>query len=417
MDREIIRKYPRLRKYIAIGLPVLTVVALGIWAICANRTKTYRTDKAGMTFGEVTRGTFNDYIRLSGKIETGMVVQLSAMETGIVEHKWVEEGASVNSGDLILTLHNPNLRQQILDSESQLAERQNMLRDTELAMEKERMQLKQDLLTARTELTRKRRLYIQQKTLFEEKLTSREEFLKAEEDYRLAEENLKLIGTRLRQDSIYRSVQLSMMRESLDNMRQNLLLVRQRADNLNIRASRSGQLGSLTAEIGQSIAAGQQVGQINMTDNYKLTAMVDEHYVDRVEPGQAGKMERNGKEHSVRVNKVYPEVDQGKFKVDLTIEGVLPENIRVGQSFHIDLQLGEAVEAVMVPRGSFFQTTGGNWVYVVESDGKGAYKRSVKVGRQNPRYYEILDGLKPGERIITSSYADFGEADRIIIDN
>ena len=182
----------------------------------------------------MTAGEFNDFIRLTGKVETGTVVQVSALETGIVEKKWVEEGEMVHAGDIILTLHNPHLRQQILDSESQLAEKQNMLRDTEIAMEKERLQVKQDMLAARVELNRKKRLAEQQRTLYDENLTSREEYLKAREDYELARENFDLLQNRLRQDSLYRGVQLAMMRESLHNMQENFALVRSRADNLNI---------------------------------------------------------------------------------------------------------------------------------------------------------------------------------------
>ena len=305
----------------------MALIATGIIirALVSNNSTTYRATTAGMLFGDVTEGEFNDYVHLNGKVETGIIVQVSALESGVVETKWVEEGAMVNAGDIILTLHNPGLRQQILDSESQLAEKQNMLRDTEIAMEKERLQIKQDLLSARTELNRKQRLWEQQNTLYKENLTSREEFLKADEDLQLARASLSLLEDRLRQDSLYRSVQVAMMRESLHNMQENFVLVRQRADNLNIRASHSGQLGSLSAELGQNIAAGQQVGQINILDNYKITVSIDEHYIDRVIPGIHGKVSRQNRQFDVAVKKVYPEVSDGKFKADLVIEGTIPE--------------------------------------------------------------------------------------------
>lgn len=417
MDTEIRKRYPRLRKYgpgIAVALIVAVVL---VWAGISLKDKTYSTDSRALTYGEVTEGEFNDYVRLNGRVETGVVVQVSALETGIVEKKWVEEGAMVNSGDIILTLNNPNLRQQILDSESQLAEKQNMLRDTEIAMEKERLQIKQDLLTARTELNRKKRAADQQRQLYAEKLTSREEYLKAEEDYKLAKESLQLLIDRQRQDSLYRSVQVAMMRESLHNMQENFMLVRQRADNLNIRATHSGQLGSLTAELGQNIASGQQVGQINILDNYKLSVNIDEHYIDRITQGLTGKAERQNVVFDVVVKKVYPEVNNGQFKADLIIDRDMPKSMRVGQTFPIDLQLGEPTHAVMVERGSFFQSTGGRWVYVVDEDGKTARKRAIRIGRQNPRFYEVTEGLKPGERIITSSYSGFGEADKVEIND
>lgn len=417
MDTEIKHKYPRLRKYgwwVAGGVAVVAALTFGL---LQTGDKTYRADSSGLLVEEVVEGTFNDFIRLNGKVETGVIVQVSALETGIVEKKWVEEGAMVNVGDIILTLHNPNLQQQILDSESQLAEKQNMLRDTELAMEKDRLQVRQDLLAAKTDMARKRRLYEQQKTLYDENLTSREEYLKASEDFDLAKENFKLLEDRLRQDSVYRSVQIAMMRESLSNMRQNFELVRQRADNLNVRASYSGQLGNLTAELGQNIASGQQVGQINILDNYKVVVNIDEHYIDRVSDGLEATSQRQGKKTELRVAKVYPEVTQGQFRADLVIEGSLPSNIRVGQSIPIDIMLGEPGDAVMLPRGSYFQSTGGKWVYVVDSDGKTARKRDIKVGRQNPKYYEVLEGLEPGEKIITSSYSHYGDADVVKIEN
>lgn len=415
MDTEIKRKYPWLRKY---GWWVAALVVLGgllAWGLLANRESSYTTGTEGMLTGEISKGTFNDFIRLTGRVETGVVVQVSALETGIVEKKWVEEGAMLHPGDIILTLHNPNLRQQILDSEAQLAEKQNMLRDTELAMEKERLQVRQDILTSRMQLAQKRRAYEQQKTLYAENLVSREDYLKAGEDYELAKENLKLLEDRLRQDSIYRRVQLAQMRESLDNMRQNFELVRQRADNLNVRASHSGQLGSLTAELGQNIAAGQQVGQINILDNYKVSVSIDEHYVDRVSAGLSASSERSGKKMGLNVVKVYPEITEGKFKADLLIDGDMPSNVRVGQSLPVDLLLGESSEAVLLPRGSYFQTTGGKWIYVLDESGKKAHRREIRIGRQNPMYYEVLEGLQPGERVILSSYSNFGAAEVVNI--
>lgn len=415
MDREITRRYPHLKRITIITLITAVAVTGAVLAWREARTSTCRADSRDLIIADVTSRTFDDYIRVSGHVETGVVVQVSALETGIVEHKTVEEGAMINAGDIILTLHNPNLRQQILDSEAQLAEKQNMLRDTEIAMEKDRLQIKQDLLTTRTELNRKHRQLQQQESLLAENLTSREDYLHAKEDYDLAVESMNLLRERQRQDSIYRSVQVGMMRESLANMHQNLLLVRQRADNLNIRATHGGQLGNLTAEIGQSISAGQQVGQINILDNFKIAVLIDEHYIDRVHTGLTGEMERQGRKFNVTVTKVYPEVTQGQFKVDLALSDTQPENIRVGQTCHVDLRLGEPTQGVVIPRGQFFRNTGGRWIYVLNADGTEATRGEITIGRQNPRYYEVTGGLSPGERVIISEYTDFGDADKIII--
>lgn len=415
MDKEIKPKYGKIKKYGIIGAVVVLIVAAAIFAAGRVGESTYKVEADSITTAEVTQGMFNDFIRVNGHVETGVIVQVSALESGIVEHKWVEEGADVQPGDIIVTLQNPNLRQQILDSESQLAEKQNMLRDTEIAMEKERTQVKQDLLSARTDYVRKQRVMKQKETLYKEKLISREEYLQAKEDCELARQNLTLLQERQRQDSLYRQVQVSMMRESLHNMQENFMLVRQRADNLNIRASHSGQLGTLSVELGQNVGAGQQIGQINILDNYKITVQIDEHYIDRVETGLRGKVERQGKQYDVTLFKVYPEVANGMFRADLRIEGALPENIRVGQTYYINLQLGEPTEAVLVPRGAFFQSTGGHQAYVLSEDGKSATLRDIRIGRQNTQYYEVLEGLKPGERIITSSYKNFGNAGKVIL--
>lgn len=415
MDREITRRHPHLKKITIITLITAVTATGAILAWREAHTSAYRTDIQNIIIADVTNQTFDDFIRVSGHVETGVIVQVSALETGIVEHKTVEEGAMINAGDIILTLHNPNLRQQILDSEAQLAEKQNMLRDTEIAMEKDRLQIKQDLLTTRTELNRKHRLLQQQESLLGENLTSREDYLHAKEDYDLAVESMNLLRERQRQDSIYRSVQVGMMRESLANMHQNLLLVRQRADNLSIRATHGGQLGNLTAEIGQSISAGQQVGQINILDNFKIVALIDEHYIDRVHTGLTGEMERQGRKLNVTVTKVYPEVTQGQFKVDFALSDTQPDNIRVGQTCHVDLRLGEPTQGVVIPRGQFFRNTGGRWIYVLDADGTEATRRDITIGRQNPRFYEVTRGLTPGERVIISEYTDFGDADKIII--
>lgn len=416
MDIKIERKHAKLKKYLLITTGILLIAGVIIWAAVRSTKSTYRADRNVITIDEVVEGEFEDYLRLNGRVETGTIVQVSAMETGIVQEKLKEEGAMVEAGDILVVLHNPTLRQQILDSESQLAEKQNMLRDTEIAMEKDRLDIRQQLITARTELAKKRRAKEQQEALYNEQLTSREEYLQAKENYELAAESLKLLQDRLRQDSLYRSVQVAMMQESLHNMEENFKLVRERADNLNIRASHSGQLGTLNVELGQSVSSGQQVGQINILDNYKITVKIDEHYIDRIVPGLSGSVDRQGHSYEVSVKKVYPEVADRLFKADLTLVDSVPQNIRVGQTLYTTLLLDEPVRAVMVPRGTFFQSTGGKWAYVLDPDGHSAVKRRIKIGRQNPKYYEVVEGLSPGERIITSSYNDFGDADRIEIE-
>jgi len=409
------------KKYIPYVIGGVFVAAVSLWAIFGDHSKRYIAESDSLLIVNARYTQFSDYIRLNGKVEPGTTIQLPAMESGVVERIEAQEGQMVSKGDIIMILGNPNLRQQILDSEAQLAEKQNMLRDTEISMEKERLSMQQDLLSIRTELVRARRKYDQQKALFAERLTSRDEYLKAEEDYNLVNSKLTLLQQRIEQDSIYRGVQVTMLRENLANMMLNLQLVRSRADNLTIRASYDGQLGNLQiAEgqeimLGQNIVAGQSVGQINILDNYRIHVNIDEHYIDRVTLGLNGSFERGGNNFDVTVHKVYPEVNSGKFRCDLVFSSEQPDNIRVGQTYYINLQLGETSESVILPRGSFFQSTGGQWVYVLNADGTEATKRAIKIGRQNPQYYEVLEGLSDGERVIVSSYDSFGDAERVVL--
>lgn len=421
MDIIIEQKKGLTKKHYLYILAGVAVCGLISWMIFGDHSRRYHAEPGEVTISNVTYNAFNDYVRLNGNVEPGVTVQLSAMENGIVEHIEAQEGQMVHQGDVILTLSNPNLRQQILDSEAQLAEKQNMLRDTEINMEKERLSMKQDYLSVKTEVTRAHRAYEQQKALYAERLTSHDEYIKAEEDYRLASSRLELLQQRITQDSLYRGVQIKMLRENLDNMMLNLSLVRSRADNLTIRASYDGQLGNLqTADgqeihLGQNLTNGQSVGQINILDNYRIRVQIDEHYIDRVSAGLRGTLERGGNKFDVTIQKVYPEVNSGKFRCDMTFSGEQPDNIRVGQTYYINLQLGEPSDAILIPRGAFFQSTGGQWIFVVSADGREAVKRPIKIGRQNPQYYEVLEGLQAGERVITSGYELFKDVEKLTL--
>ncbi|MBR2478412.1 MAG: HlyD family efflux transporter periplasmic adaptor subunit, partial [Bacteroidales bacterium] len=272
----------------------------------------------------------------------------------------------------------------------------------------------QEMLQLRVEVRRSKRAYESAKELYAEKLISREEWLKAEEDYMLAADRLGLVETRAKQDSLYRAVEIRQMEESLDNMRLNMSMIRKRKDNLTIKAPIDGELGLLDVVLGQSIAAGTKVGQINNLDSYKIEAQVDEHYIDRVVAGLQAQFERQDELYSTVIRKVYPEVRDGKFKTDFKFDGEQPSNIRTGQTYYLNLQLGQPEEALLIPRGTFYQKTGGRWIYVLSSDGSQAVKREIRIGRQNPQYYEVLEGLEPGERVVVSGYDNFGENDVLI---
>lgn len=398
-------------KWWALGAFVILVVVL----LLTGRRSVLRVDGSTILTGTARQGEFNDYIRVSGQVQPMTTVQLSPTEGGNVQRIVVEEGSHVNEGDVIVVLGNENLDMQILNSEAELAEKENILRNTMISMEQQKLSVRQEKLSLQIEVRRARRAYEQNKALYEEKLIAREEYLKASEDYELAKDKLELVTDRERQDSLYRSVQIAQMHESLENMRLNMNMIRRRKENLSVKAPISGELGLLDVELGQSVAAGAKIGQINNLDSYKIEAQIDEHYIDRVAPGLEATFERQNEKYSSVIRKVYPEVRDGKFKADFRFEGQQPENIRTGQTYYLNLQLGQSAEAILIPRGSFYQNTGGKWVYVLNADGTKATKRSVRIGRQNPQYYEVLEGLAPGDKVIISAYDAFGDKDELLL--
>ena len=385
-----------------------------IYLIARPNNKTLRVDKDTITVSSAVKGEFNDYIRISGRVQPMTTIQLSPQEGGIVEQILIEEGSRVKAGDPILLLNNDNLDLQILNSEAQLAEKENILRNTQIQMEQQKLDVRQNVLEYGTQVDRLKRAYEQQKALYEDKLIAKEDYLKAEEDYRLALQKYDLIRERSKQDSLYRGTQIDRMEESLENMQLNMQMIRKRKSNLIVRAPIDGELGLLDVALGQSIASGTKIGQINSVGTYKVEAQIDEHYIDRVVDGLEATFERQGETYSTVIRKVYPEVRDGKFKADFKFEGEQPDNIRSGQTYYLNLQLGQPEEAVIIPRGTFYQKTGGKWIYVVNKEGTKAVKREIRIGRQNPQYYEVLEGLEPGERVITSGYDTYGDSDVLV---
>ncbi len=374
-----------------------------------------RIDGSSIISGDVTEGEFNDYIRISGQLQPMVTIQLSPLEGGTVEKIFVEEGAKVSKGEPIVILSNDNLDLQILNSEAELAEKENILRNTLISLEQQKLSHEKDRLSYETQAWRNKRAYEQNGRLYEEKLISREEYLKAKEDYELARKNLDLTLRSMIQDSLYRSTEITRLRESLDNMRMNMQLIRGRKDKLTIKAPIDGVIGLLDANLGQYIASGVRIGQINSEGNYKIEAKIDEHYIDKVVPGLQATFNRQNEKFDAQLRKVYPEVRDGKFQADFKFVGGQPENIRTGQTYYLNLQLGQAEQSVLIPRGTFYQNTGGKWVYVLSKDGGRAVKRSIRIGRQNPQFYEILEGLEPGEKVIVSNYDSYGDKDELII--
>ena len=398
--------------YVAAGCAML---ALTCWLVFGNHDVTLSVAKADIIISEVKRGEFKEYVRTNGRVMPIEVVHVSPEEGGIVLEKVVEEGSMVKKGDVIVRLSNSALDLQILNAEAELAEKQNLLRNTQVAMQQDLLNNMTELAQLDMDVKRKQRTYEQNERLYGKNLISRETYLQSKEDFELAQKKRTLVGDRLQQDSIYRSVQMEQMEDNLANMRKNVVLVHQRRDKLDVRSAIDGELGLLDVSLGQSIGAGFKIGQINDLSDFKIQAEIPEHYIDRVVVGQKASFVNDEKKYSIVVRKVYPEVRDGRFRTDFKFEGERPKQMRSGQTYYVNLELGEADESVYIPKGAFFQTTGGNWIFVLDKSGKIAYRRNIKVGRQNPNFYEVEEGLEAGERVVTSGYEAYEEYEKLEI--
>ena len=414
MDRVIEKKHGfQLKKHGPwVAGAALLALLLG-WLVFGNHASTLRVSRDDVTISEVRQAEFKDYVRTNGQVLPIQVVQISPEEGGIVMEKVVEEGSMVHRGDVIVRLSNSSLDLQILNAEAELAEKQNLLRNTQVTMQQDRLNNQTEQAQLDMDTQRKQRTFEQNQRLYQEKLIGREDYLQSQEDYQLAAKKRTLVSQRLKQDSIYRTVQMDQMEDNLENMRRNVVLVRQRKDKLEVRSAIDGELGLLDVELGQSISPGQKIGQINDLSDYKVQAQIDEHYIDRVRQGLTATFTRGERQYSLQVRKVYPEVRDGKFRCDFIFAGERPDNIRTGQTYYIDLELSQPEQAILIPRGTFFQTTGGQWIFVVDKSGNRAYRRPIRIGRQNPQYYEVLEGLEPGERVVTSAYEAFKDNEQL----
>jgi len=414
MDTPIERKTGINRKRFYLAGGVILGLAVVLYFIFRDTASSMTVEKDRLTIATVKQTEFSDYIRVIGQVMPSRIIYMDAIEGGRVEERLKEEGAMVKAGDVILRLSNPLLNIGIMQSEADLAYQENELRNTRISMEQERLQLKQERIGLNKELILKKRRYEQYRRLVDEQLVAKEDFRQAEEEYIAAKEQLSVIDERIRQDNIFRESQIGSLDENIRNMKRSLALVRERLENLKVKAPIDGQVGNLNAQIGQSIAAGEHIGQI-ITSDLKVQAQIDEHYVERVLPGLPADFARDGGTYKLEVTKPYPEVKDGQFRTDLNFISERPENIRAGQTYHINLQLGDPAQAILVPRGGFFQITGGRWMYVVDESGKFATRRPVKIGRQNPQYYEVTEGLSSGEKVIISGYELFGDNEKLIL--
>jgi HlyD family secretion protein len=417
MDRIIEKKYKYSKKtYIAIGVALVFLILVLIIVFGDNSSK-LNVEHSKITIESVKNGIFQDYIAVIGIVEPIKTIYLDAMEGGRVDEIIAEEGTMVKNGDVILKLSNTNLLSDVMFRESELAERENNLRTTRLQMEQNKLSIRSQLMEVGYKLKKQERLFVMNKKLFDAGHISSEEYQEQEDQYNMLKEMRDLLIMNQKQDSIFRSIQIEQLESSVKRMHENLKLIRLKAENLIVKAPTNGQLASIRPELGESMAPGARIGQINVLDGYKLRVDIDEHFISRIIKGLTAECEFSDINFNAHITKVYPEVINGRFAVDMEFDKNIPEEIRIGQTSRIRLELGESKKAIMLPKGGFYQSTGGQWVFVIDKSSNYAVKREIRIGRQNPKYYEVLEGLEEGEQVITSGYENFGDVDKLILQN
>ena len=415
MDRKVEKKKWILKKIIYLSGGSLFLLFVFYVFIFADQRSSLNVEKERITISTVAYEPFQEFIPITGTVLPIKTFYLDVTDGGRVVKKFVEEGAFVNVSDPIIKLDNAALTLNIMYNEAQLFQQINNLRSTRLSMEQNRLNLQEQILQVKYDLIDKKREYEVNKELYSKNLISENEFKRSKEQYDLMLKKKELTFESFTQDSVFRVQQIEQLEKSIAQMQNNLNMTKQQLQNLTVTAPIKGQLTSLKAEIGESISPGENLGQIDVIDSFKVRAEIDEHYIARIATGQSGEFTLSDKEYKLVVSNVYPEVTNGRFNVDLLFVDGQPEGIRRGQTLHIRLELGELSNAITVARGGFYQTTGGQWIFVLNQNGTEGVKRNIKLGRQNSQVFEVLEGLKAGEKVITSSYDNFANVEKLNI--
>lgn len=416
MDRKIEKKRFG-KKQIWLGIGILLVLLIFLQMIFGDKSAKLNIERDKITIGEVIAGKYQDYISVNGTVEPIQTIYLDAVESGRVEEILIEEGTQVKRGDIILRLSNYNLLLDISGNEAEVAQAVNDLKTARINLENQNLQTRSNILQLEYQLKKLERQYNNNLKLISQNLISKEEFEFSKEQYDETRLLLDLQRQKYVRDSVYTITRISNDQESIERMQENLNLTRRRLEDLNIKAPVDGELATLNPEIGEVINYGTRIGTINILDSYKMRVLIDEHYITRISRGLRADFDFAGKKNELHIVKVYPEVKNGTFAVDMEFISEIPEQIRIGQTARIHLELGESEDAILLPRGGFYQSTGGQWVFILDPSGNVASRRNIRLGRQNPRYYEVLEGLNPGEKVIISDYEIFGNADKLILKN
>ena len=418
MDRIIEKKTWTKQKIVLIAGAVILAVFLLYTFVFADHKSSLNVQNDRLTIGRASTGNFQEFIAIDGNVEPLKTIYLDMVEGGRVEKIFTDDGRKINAGDTILKISNSTLQIDFLNRETQLFDLQNERQNSEITMKQDQIKALNALAEIEYNLKLTESKYRRNKTLYAEKVIPAAEFEQIEDEYNYLKRRKELAERSLKQDAELMQKRLRQLDQSIHRMETNINIARSTLSNLYITAPISGQLSTLKAEVGESKTAGENIGQIDDLNGFKVKANIDEHYISKVYPGLKAEFDFNGKTYPVAVTKVFPEVQNGQFQVDMEFpEGNAPEGIRRGQTLQIRLHLSGGDKAILIPRGGFYQSTGGAWAFVVDKSGKFAEKRTIRLGRQNPQFYEVLDGLKPGEKVVLSSYDGYGDIDKLNLEN
>lgn len=409
VEKTLFEKWKKPIFYSAGGLVVLILVL--VFMPEGGRVLKIQNDR--VVISEVTRGEFDDYIPVRAQVAPLRTVFLDAIEGGRVEEIYIEDGASVEAGQPLVLLSNTTLQLTVLSNEAQVSEQLNNLRNTELALEQNRLSHKSNLIDINYNIIRLSREIERKRPLVKSGFVSKSEFeqLVDEYDFYVARREVTLESQA--NDERLQKAQMVQLKIAGEQLKKNLEVAQKNLENLNVKAPVNGRLTAFNVEIGQSLSRGERIGRVDDPSSFKVTANIDEFYLARVDIGQTADFSIGGGNYHLRISKIYPQVTNGTFRVDLIFTDDEPEGIRRGQTVQLNLQLGDPSTSILIPNGAFYQDTGGNWIFVVAPDGSRAIKRNIRLGRRNVRFIEVLDGLEPGEKVITSPYTNFIDMDRL----
>jgi len=395
-----------------IGLALVAFIAYLLFF--SDKRSKLNVDAEKITISDVKEGNFDEFIIVQGAVQPLKTIQLDAIVGGYVTQKLVEGGTKVAKGEIILRLENQQLKLNFLQSETEANRLVNDLQNTRQRLKVEKFTLRKTLSELEFLMEQAKDAYERNTKLIKDNVISESDFQKSKREYEryVNQRGIEIESQKYQEESS--NLQIKQLEGTLQSTQRNVDLWRETLENLVVKAPVSGLLSSIDVEVGSNINQGQNIGQIDDLEGFKMRSDIDEHYISRIFPGLRGSFEFNGKSHEIEIIKVYPEVKNGRFSVDLTFTGQSPEGIRRGQSSPVRLELGKAEKAILIPVGGFFSDTGGNWIYVVDASGKKAIKRNISLGRKNPEYFEVLSGLKAGDKAITSGYENFGDKEVLV---